>query len=105
MNVSRIPSLPMWREAGAWVDKNEDGNAAFIRTLSKAPDLHRTMKYARDRALGNLALLKAAGLASGTPINLVGELLDLEHSTATLDFKEQVAKKLLKLKKTNDCPF
>ncbi len=105
MNVSRIPNHPIWMAAVAWVEKTENGNAAYIVTISKTPDLYRTMQNARDRLSGALSLLVASGLANDTPINIVSEIADLVEKSNSVTFDEQVKKKFLKLKKTNDCPF
>lgn len=105
MNVTRIPCLPEWKEAGVWLNKNYDGHPVYISNLSRATDLYRTKLYARERMLGNLALLKAAGMAHDTPINIAAEIIDLEEKASTPAFREQVQKKFLRLKMTNECPF
>lgn len=105
MNVTRIPCLPEWKEAGVWLDNNFDGHSVYICNLSRSTDLYRTKLYARERMLGNLALLKAAGMANDTPVNITAEIIDLEEKASTIAFREQVNKKFLRLKNTNECPF
>ena len=85
--------LPDWELVQSWADSNLDGNPAYIFNITKAADLHRTMNYARERMVGNLALLIAAGQAYGVEIDVKSELEDLKEKTKTFDFEKQVQKK------------